>query len=127
MNQAAYAAACSRNGGIAATASTSPPPAVRTATSLAAPVLAAAALAALALPPPSAPPADPNLPLPPRTMRLRALRRAAGRDLSLAVAADHNHVVAVAQAGGHARARYQSDLPYSTTTHPRVHSSHSTN
>ena len=36
-NHVAYAAACSRNGGTAATASTSPPPAVRTATSLAAP------------------------------------------------------------------------------------------
>ena len=60
-------------------------------------------------------------------MRLSAIQLAAGRDFSLAVAADHNHVVAVAQAVTHDElAYYQSDLPYSTTT-DWVHSSHSTN
>ena len=61
-NHAAYAAACSRNGGTAATASTSPGagrPHARTATRSPHPYsLAAAALAALALLPPSAPSAN---------------------------------------------------------------------
>ena len=56
-------------------------------------------------------------------MRLSALQRAAGRDFSLAVAADNNHVVAVAQAVTHdelATSRISHILPQRTGCTPHI-------